>query len=139
MASVADLLAAGRLETVPADRTAAGLRVARAELHLKTAALLLGKDNEVAYGSLYDAARKAVTAHMLANGLRVRSAQGAHMAVGDYAVERIPDGTGSMHEFQRIRRRRNRSEYDDLVLGTQDVAADLQHAEQIVAAVQASI
>lgn len=34
---------------------------------------------------------------------------------------------------------RNKSEYDDLFVGTQDVVADLQHARNIVAAVRASL
>ena len=139
MTTVADLLASGRLQSVPADSAAAHLRLSRSEQHLMTAASLLGQDNEVAYGSLYNAARKAVTAHMLARGLRASGTAGAHAAVGIYAIERVPDPTGSVHEFQRMRRRRNNSEYDDMVFGSQEVAVDLQHAENIVAAVRACI
>ena len=139
MTTVADLMAAGRVQSVPADSAAAKLRLSKAEQHLMTAARLLGQDNEVAYGSLYDAARKAVTAHMLAHGLRASGTTGAHAAVGIYAIERVPDPTGSVHEFQRIRRRRNKSEYDDMVFGSQEVAVDLKHAKNIVAAVGACI
>lgn len=135
--TVADLLSSGRLEAVPPDDRTAVQRLKRAEQHLKTAAALLGQDNDVAYGSLYDAARKAVTAHMLAHGLRAPGRAGAHEAVGIYAAERITNATASATEFQRIRRWRNKSEYEDLSFGAQDVAADLQHATNIVAAVQA--
>lgn len=76
---------------------------------------------------------------MLANGLRAGMSLGAHAAVGIYALERVPDLTGSVREFQRLRRRRNKSEYEDLIVGAQDVATDLQHAENIVAAVRASL
>jgi len=38
-----------------------------------------------------------------------------------------------------IRRRRNRSEYDDPFFGIQEVTADLQHARNIVAAAKASL
>jgi hypothetical protein len=79
--TVADLLTAGRLEPVPADFATALARLARAEQHLATAAALAGRDNDVAYTSLYDAARKAVTAHLLANGLRVPARPGAHEVV----------------------------------------------------------
>lgn len=139
MTTVAELLAAGRLEPVPPDRGAARLRLSRADQHLRTDASLLGQDNEVAYGSLYDAARKAVTAHMLAHGLRAGAAQGAHTAVGIYALEAIPDPSRSVLEFQRMRRRRNKSEYDDMVIGNQDVATDLEHARNIVESVKASL
>lgn len=137
--TIADLLRAGRLERVPADRGTALSRLARADQHLVTAAALVGQDNEVAYGSLYDAARKAVTAHMLAHGLRATSKPGAHEAVGAYALEAVPDPTGSVLEFQQLRKRRNRSEYDDIVLGRQDVELDLQHASDIVDAVRAAL
>ena len=69
--TVDDLLRSGRLEVVPADRATALVRLARAEQHLETATALVGHDNEVAYGSLYVAVRKAVTALRLANGFRV--------------------------------------------------------------------
>jgi hypothetical protein len=39
-------------------------------------------------------------------------------------------------EFQRIRRRRNKSEYDDITIGRAELAADLAHAEQIIRAVR---
>lgn len=139
MLSVADLIRIGRLERVPADRPTALSRLERAEHHLATAAALVGQDNEVAYGSLYDAARKAVTAHMLANGLRAPARPGAHEAVGIYALDRVPDPTGSVSEFQQLRRRRNKSEYDDIYFGRLDVEVDLQHARNIVAAVGASL
>lgn len=119
--TVAEMVRAGRLEAVPVDLATAASRLSRAEQHLATATALLGQDNEVAYGSLYDAARKAITAHMLAHGLRAPARPGAHETVGLYASERVPDPTGSVAQFQRMRRRRNKSEYDDMVVGTQDV------------------
>jgi hypothetical protein len=137
--TVAHLVQAGRLERVPADHATAAARLVRAEQHLVTASALLGQDNEVAYGSLYDAARKAVTAHMLANGLRAPAKPGAHESVGVYAAERVPDPTGSVREFQRLRRRRNKSEYDDITFGRREVEADLLLASDIVSAVRSSL
>lgn len=138
-ASVADLLTAGRLEHVPADPATARTRLERAEQHLTTAASLVDVDNEVAYASLYDAVRKAVTAHMLANGLRALGRPRAHEAVGDYAIARIPDPSGAVDEFHRLRKRRNRSEYDDMVFGRLDVEHDLEVASRIVAAVRSDL
>jgi len=76
---------------------------------------------------------------MLANGVRAQRRMGAHEAVGIYAEAAIPDPTGSITEFQRMRRRRNKSEYHNIVLGHQDVEADLNHATNIVAAVKADL
>jgi hypothetical protein len=106
--SVEALLVSGRLERVAPDQSAASLRIAKAEQHLATAQMLLGHDNEVAYSALYDAARKAATAHMLARGIRASmSKPGAHEAVGIYLAEVVPDPKGSVGKFQRIRSKRN--------------------------------
>lgn len=138
--SVADLLAAGRLERIAPDLSAALVRIAKAEQHLATAQMLLGRDNEMAYAALYDAARKAATAHMLARGIRASTSKpGAHEAVGIYLVEAVPDPSGSVGKFQRMRSKRNATEYRDLVVGDQEVASDLIHATNIVAAVRADL
>lgn len=139
MNTVQQMVHTGRLEEVPADRAAALVRLQRAVQHLETAQVLLGRDNEVAYGSLYDAARKSITAHMLAHGLRATARARAHEAVGQYAAERVPDPSGSVATFDQLRRRRNRSEYQDAVLGDQDVLTDLAFARGIVDAVSADL
>ncbi len=82
MSSVQQVLDSGRLQEVPADREAALARLQRAVQHLETAQALVGRDNEVAHGSLYDAARKAITAHVLAHGLRATARARAHGASG---------------------------------------------------------
>jgi HEPN domain len=134
------LLVSGRLERIAVDRSAASLRLAKAEQHLATAQMLLGQDNEVAYTALYDAARKAATAHMLARGIRASTSKpGAHEAVGIYLAEMVPDPTGSVRKFQRIRSKRNGTEYRDLIVGDQEIASDLVHATNIVAAVRADL
>jgi uncharacterized protein (UPF0332 family) len=138
--SVADLLAAGRLERIAPDRTAALVRIAKAEQHLATAQTLLGHDNEMAYAAVYDAARKAATAHMLARGIRASTNKpAAHEAVGIYLAEVVPDPSGSVGKFQRMRSKRNATEYRDLVVGDQEIASDLIHATNIVAAVKADL
>jgi hypothetical protein len=42
----------------------------------------------------------------------------------------------STGEYQRIRRRRNKSEYDDITIGTADLTADLAHADAVIQAVR---
>lgn len=105
-AAVSALLAARRIETVPADRLSARQRIARARDRLDTATKISTIDSEVAYVTAYDAARIAISAHMLAAGLRVRAANGAHEATGIYAEAMIADP--SVREFQRMRRRATR-------------------------------
>lgn len=133
-AAVANLIIARRIEQVPADRASALVRLTRAEEKLDTARKIAAIDVEVAYVTGYDAARIAVTAHMLAAGYRVRAVAGAHEAVGIYAEAVI--ASPSTREFQRMRRRRNKAEYDDIAIGRADLTADLAHAQAIIKAVR---
>lgn len=71
---------------------------------------------------------------MLANGYRARAIARAHEAIGDYAEAMI--ASPSSREFQRMRRRRNKSEYEDIAIGRADLSADLAHAEAIINAVR---
>ncbi len=131
---IAALLTARRIERVPADRASALVRLTRAEEKLDAARKIAAIDFEVAYVTAYDATRIAVTAHMLDAGYRVRAVAGAHEAVGVYAEAAI--SSPSTREFQRMRRRRNKSEYDDIAIGRADLSADLAHAETIIQAVR---
>jgi hypothetical protein len=47
--------------------------------------------------------------------------------------------TPSVYEFQRMCRRRNKSEYDDVVIGRADLDADFEHAQAIVDAICAAL
>jgi hypothetical protein len=132
--AVTRLITAGRIEQVPADRASALVRLTRAEEKLDTARKIAPIDVEVAYVTGYDATRIAVTAHMLANGCRVRAVAGSHEAVGSYADAMI--ASPSAREFQRMRRRRNKAEYDDIAIGRADLTADLAHSEAIIEAVR---
>ncbi|HET6260332.1 hypothetical protein [Pseudonocardia sp.] len=138
---VAALLRAGRLQRVPADSEAAVARLVVAEQHLDTARRLLDEqlDLEIAYVALYDAARKAVTAAMLAGGLRATNRTGAHEAVAIWCAESLGQRNPAARHFDALRRRRNRSEYDDLVLSGADVSVDLADAAAIVAAATAAV
>jgi hypothetical protein len=131
---VADLLRTGRLQRVPADPETARARLRVAAQHLATARGLLadGSDLEIAYVALYDAARKAVTAAMLAVGLRAANRSGAHEAVAAWCVEVLGPRSPASRRFDALRRRRNRSEYDDLALSHADVEVDLGDAAEIV-------
>jgi hypothetical protein len=134
---VAKLLTAKRLQQVPADRPSAQLRLARAEEKLDAARKIAAIDTEIAYVTAYDAMRIAVTAHMLSVGYRVPGIAGAHETVGIYAEATI--SSPSTVEYQRIRRRRNKSEYDDITIGSADLAADLAHAAALIQAVREAL
>jgi hypothetical protein len=139
--TIADLLHDGRVEQVTPDIAAAWERAAEARIHLASSATLAGSDPALAYIALYDAARKAITAHMQANGYRATNRLGAHQAVGLYAEATLGAGAALPHvrAFDRMRRVRNRSEYDQQSITERLLSTDLSHAEGVVAAVEAAL
>ena len=138
---VADLLRDGRVERVTPDVVAAWERVAEAKIHLASSTTLASTDPALAYIALYDAARKAITAHMQANGLRATNRLGAHQAVGLYAEATLGAGAALPHvrAFDRMRQVRNRSEYDQQPITERLLSTDLRHAEGVVVAVEAAL
>jgi hypothetical protein len=135
--AVTALITARRLEQVPVDLPNAQARLARAEDKLAAARKIATIDIEIAYVTAYDATRIAVTAHMLSIGYRVPALPGAHEAVGRYTEAMI--NVASAFEFQGMRRRRNKAEYEDIVIGQADLDADLGHAQAIIDAVREAL
>lgn len=129
-----ELLNSGRLERVSVDEKAAAKSLDEARAHLRSAGLILADDPDGAYALLYDAARKAISAHMMARGLRASNQQGAHVNVGYYAVAEI-EGT-AVGSFDRLRRNRNRSEYGVRIFGDEELHRDLATATAIVQEVE---
>ena len=80
--------------------------LAEAGLHLTSATTIAGSDANGAYQLLYDVARKALWAHMLAHGYRPSNAAGAHATAAMYAVAALEDRQ-SADAFDRMRRSRN--------------------------------
>ena len=107
------LIAQDRIERIPADPASAKERLKTVRAHLTAAESIISFDPDGAYALAYDAARKAISAHMLAAGFRARNRQGAHQAVVLYALAEIPEfGTGgATRHLDRMRRTRNTSEY----------------------------
>ena len=138
---VSDLLRDGRVVRVTPDLVAAWERVADAKIHLASSDKLAKSDPELAYVALYDAARKAITAHMQANGYRATNRPGAHQAVGLYAEATVatPANVAHIKAFDRMRQVRNRSEYDDQPVSELVLSTDRHHAQEIVAAVEAAL
>jgi hypothetical protein len=130
------LLDAGLLEEVAPHGEEAHLRLDEAERHLASAEQIAATDPNGAFQLAYDAARKAATAHMLARGLRVKNQPGAHATTGRYALAELGE---AFAPFDRMRRRRNRSEYGTSFIGEAEVAASIADARVMVAAVRASL
>jgi hypothetical protein len=135
---VASLVAAGALETVEPDRDLAALDLEDARNHLRSAERLLADDPLMAYTAVYDAARKAVAAHMRTAGLRVRGKVGFHVKTMKYAQAAL-GGEGLDDDLERlddIRTVRNDLEYAGRRVGRAEVEADLETARRVVAAVE---
>ena len=134
MAQADELVRAGLLLRVAPDLETARAMMRDCRAHLTAAAAIGELDRNGAYQLAYDAARKAITAHMRAAGLRVRSGPGAHEITGQYGVVALP--SASVDRFDAIRRKRNRSEYGVVHISATEVATVLADAEAIVAAVE---
>lgn len=124
----------GDLERIAVDRDAVERLLGDAVSHLASSETLAGTDPSGAYQLAYDAARKAVAAHMAGHGYRVRLHRlGAHAVVARYAETAIT--VSEVRHLDRMRRVRNRTEYGALGIGAAQLAADLEHAKAIVRAV----
>jgi hypothetical protein len=141
MTSLDDLLNEGRIEAVEPDIDAAKNKLEGAKRHLASAAAIAENDPEGAYSLVYDAARKAADAHMLANGYRSsKSKVGAHEATARY-VEAVIGGqyVSDARSFNRMRKQRNPTEYGNWHISSSTLETDSAHAARIVEAVEASL
>jgi hypothetical protein len=130
------MLVEGRVDRVARNSPQAGRMLRSCQQHLETAEQRAGDDPSGSYALLYDAARKAVAAHMLFHGLRVTSRPGAHAAIVTYAeAELAAIGGDHLGHFDRMRRTRNDTEYEERPISEQEVRNDLTHAQFLVRAV----
>lgn len=135
--TIDDLLRTGRLERVEADVAVAVTKIEEAQRHLESARTIAQLDPEGAYALLYDAARKAVDAHMAAHGLRAsKSRPGAHEAVALYGTAALG---GEAKALNRMRKHRNRAEYATLHVSQALIETDLRHAQGMVEAVASQV
>ncbi|RZS57723.1 HEPN domain-containing protein [Microcella putealis] len=111
-AVIEQLLSSGNLERVTPNLTAAEASLSICEAHI-TAARTIRRDDPVGAVSLaYDAARKALVALMLAQGLRP-TRRGGHVAVTEAASAQLDPPLRVGRRVDRIRRLRNANEYPD--------------------------
>lgn len=132
------LVREGVLERVPPDHEAAERDLAAAEEHLLDLDERALKDPGGAFALAYEAARKAIVAHMRAAGVRVRSRSGSHYYTGRYAKAALDDlGVPSdVGEFEWLRRVRNRSAYEAVPVDQSAAERAIAHAEVLVEAVR---
>lgn len=137
-AAVDALVAEGLLARIPPDLKEARRELATAEMHLQGAEAAAGVDPTGAFTLAYDAARKAVVAHMRAQGLRVRTRFGAHYLTGRYASASLMTRGIEEHveAFVDMREVRNDTEYEGEIVAVSDSEEALSHARAIVAIVK---
>jgi hypothetical protein len=138
---IQELVARGALRRVAPDRDAAGRELLTAKQHLESSRVVAGTDQTAALALAYEAARKAIAAHMRANGLRIGGGEGGHARMGEYGLAAFddPELAERFRGFDRVRQLRNRSQYDAFFVEDADVRYAFEQAEGIVAAVEAEL
>jgi hypothetical protein len=108
-----ELLKQGHLQRVHPNREQADGQIAQAQRHLTSAEHVLThlNDFEGCAALLYDAARKALNAILSNEGLRTTTS-GGHLALYNAVLAQLVPPLGDIIKpFDRLRRQRNRSEY----------------------------
>jgi len=141
---VADLVARRRIEKVAPNPRACAEWINDARRHVASAATLADTDPRLAYAAVHDAARKAITAHMNANGLRPASGEGSHRAVIAYARERMTSlvDEETLDMVDQLREGRRVAEYGEepsIRIGPKEVAAAITISATVVEAVAATL
>lgn len=136
--SLDDLLRNGRIEEIEKDAARAISKLEEASRHLNSADVIASTDPEGAYVLVYDAARKAIDAHMAASGYRAsKSRPGAHHAIAVYATIAIGgEYAANAAALDGMRKQRNKTEYGHWYISASRLASDRVHAERLVDAVR---
>ncbi|MBB5790085.1 HEPN domain-containing protein [Jiangella mangrovi] len=129
------MMSAGELERVRPDEAHVAALLTTARAHLASAELLRETDPAGAYGLMYDAARKSMTAILANQGLRATT-RGGHIAVYQAVSAQLDPPLGKIvRPFNRMRARRNDVEYpspERPAVTPDEVAEDLEKAAAIV-------
>jgi HEPN domain len=130
------LLGDANLEQVIADPAEAEYLLAKARTHLSTASRNAADDPEIAYDALYAAARKALTAVLVQQGLRPTRAGGHEAVIQAAEAQLAPELGAVLRPYRRLRRMRRGGDYlaSDAAISIEDVTSDLPVAADIVEA-----
>jgi hypothetical protein len=131
---IEDLLDRGHLEQAPGNESEAEYLIAKARAHLQTAVAVADDDPEIAYDALYAAARKALTALLVQQGLRPTRAGGHEVTIEAATAQLVPPLGDVLRPFRRLKRRRGQGDYagSEDQIHPEDIAADLPASEAIV-------
>ncbi|MDQ1292220.1 MAG: hypothetical protein QG608_97, partial [Actinomycetota bacterium] len=93
--NIDELLASGRLTRVTPNREYADLLLIQSRAHLTSSQAILDDDPAGAFALVYDAARKALTAILVNQGLRT-GGSGAHALLLDVVLAQLDPPLGSI-------------------------------------------
>ena len=106
-----DLLAHGRLTRVTPNRELADTLLAQARAHLASGTQVVQSDPSGAFSLVYDAARKALTAILVNQGLRA-GGDGAHAVLAEAVTAQLDPPLGAtFRPFTWMRPLRNHTQY----------------------------
>lgn len=138
---ILDMLDRGGLGQVVADRDLAHRLIDAARRHVISATKLAEDDPELAYSALHDAIRKAMSAMLQVQGLRVTAA-GGHVAVQRAVRAQFGASMGQLlRPIDRIRTTRHAIQYPDreTAVDADAVRADLPAATALVDAAEQAL
>jgi hypothetical protein len=132
--NIDDLVREGSFEAVPADPVSARRILDEARRHVAAARQIGELDRSGAYVLCYDAARKAISAVLLAGGYRAMSVPGAHVAIARAAVSfgSSEAERSRLRQLDQMRRHRNRSEYGVRSFSAQETDGAIDLATWII-------
>lgn len=112
-ADVDRLIAQGRLERVAPNQQHAQVLLAQARRAVQSAVVLASTEDTItAFTAAYDAARKALTAILLNQGLRPGSGEGGHAVLREAVLAQLePPSQPAVRAFGWMRQTRNSSAY----------------------------
>lgn len=129
------LIGRSRLTRVAANRDLADNHLTQARTHLTAAATLRDIDPAGAFTLTYDAARLALAAVLVNQGLKPRG-EGAHAVLLEVAIAQLePPRQSELREFDWMRRLRNDTQYPDIGRAS----ATVDDVDQAIPAAQAIV